>query len=141
MIQTRVRSFSDRSSVPTHGLLFACSRSNSAAMAGGQAERSAWSLVFSSIVRAIAFPPRTSASIFGRIQKAPGDWQIVRSNEQGVGMLQRRALVIGGSMSGLLAALMLRRRGWQAEGYEGGPGEIAGRGGGIGGQAGAVARL
>jgi hypothetical protein len=26
------------------------------------------------------FPPRTSASIFGRIQKAPGHWQIVRPN-------------------------------------------------------------
>jgi 2-polyprenyl-6-methoxyphenol hydroxylase-like FAD-dependent oxidoreductase len=33
-------------------------------------------------------------------------------------MAQRRALVIGGSMSGLLAALMLRRRGWEVDIYE-----------------------
>ena len=33
-------------------------------------------------------------------------------------MMQRRALVIGGSMSGLLAALMLKRRGWEADVYE-----------------------
>src|ERR1700761_7873363 len=55
MIPTRVRSFSERSSVPTHELLSARSRSNSAATAGGQAERSAWSLLFSSIVRAMVF--------------------------------------------------------------------------------------
>ena len=41
-------------------------------------------------------------------------------------MAQRRALVIGGSMSGLLAALMLRRRGWEADIYERVAGELAG---------------
>src|ERR1700749_4761782 len=46
-------------------------------------------------------------------------------------MAQRRALVIGGSMSGLLAALMLRRHGWEAEIYERVAGELAGRGAGI----------
>jgi 2-polyprenyl-6-methoxyphenol hydroxylase-like FAD-dependent oxidoreductase len=46
-------------------------------------------------------------------------------------MAQRRALVIGGSMSGLLAALMLRRRGWEADIYERVAGELAGRGAGI----------
>jgi 2-polyprenyl-6-methoxyphenol hydroxylase-like FAD-dependent oxidoreductase len=44
---------------------------------------------------------------------------------------QRRAIVIGGSMSGLFAALMLRRRGWQVDVYERVDGELAGRGAGI----------
>lgn len=42
-----------------------------------------------------------------------------------------RALVIGGSMSGLLAALALRRRGWEVEVYERAADELAGRGAGI----------
>jgi 2-polyprenyl-6-methoxyphenol hydroxylase-like FAD-dependent oxidoreductase len=46
-------------------------------------------------------------------------------------MAQRRALVIGGSMSGLLAALMLRQQGWEADIYERVAGELAGRGAGI----------
>ena len=56
-------------------------------------------------------------------------------------MTQRRALVIGGSMSGLLAALMLRRRGWQAEVYERVAGELAGRGAGIVAQPRLIAHL
>jgi 2-polyprenyl-6-methoxyphenol hydroxylase-like FAD-dependent oxidoreductase len=56
-------------------------------------------------------------------------------------MTQRRALVIGGSMSGLLAALMLRRRGWEAEVYERVPGELAGRGAGIVAQPALIAHL
>ncbi len=43
----------------------------------------------------------------------------------------RRALVIGGSMSGLLAALALVRRGWDVHVYERVEGELAGRGAGI----------
>jgi 2-polyprenyl-6-methoxyphenol hydroxylase-like FAD-dependent oxidoreductase len=43
----------------------------------------------------------------------------------------RRALVIGGSMSGLLAALLLRRAGWDVEVFERVEGELAGRGAGI----------
>jgi 2-polyprenyl-6-methoxyphenol hydroxylase-like FAD-dependent oxidoreductase len=43
----------------------------------------------------------------------------------------RRALVIGGSMSGLLAALLLRRAGWDVDVYERVEGELAGRGAGI----------
>ncbi len=43
----------------------------------------------------------------------------------------RSALVIGGSMSGLLAALALRRHGWQAEIYERVGEPLAGRGAGI----------
>ncbi len=56
-------------------------------------------------------------------------------------MSQRRALVIGGSMSGLLAAIMLDRRGWEVEVFERVPGELSGRGAGIVAQPGLVARL
>jgi 2-polyprenyl-6-methoxyphenol hydroxylase-like FAD-dependent oxidoreductase len=44
---------------------------------------------------------------------------------------QRRAIVIGGSMSGLFAGLMLSRAGWQVEIYEKVEGELSGRGAGI----------
>jgi 2-polyprenyl-6-methoxyphenol hydroxylase-like FAD-dependent oxidoreductase len=43
----------------------------------------------------------------------------------------RRALIIGGSMSGLFAALYLRRRGWEADIFERSPAPLAGRGAGI----------
>ena len=43
----------------------------------------------------------------------------------------RRAIVIGGSMSGLLAGLLLRRAGWEVDIYERVEGELAGRGAGI----------
>ena len=43
----------------------------------------------------------------------------------------RRALVIGGSMSGLFTALALSRRGWDVEMFERVEGELAGRGAGI----------
>jgi 2-polyprenyl-6-methoxyphenol hydroxylase-like FAD-dependent oxidoreductase len=54
---------------------------------------------------------------------------------------QRRALVIGGSMSGLLAALMLARRGWAVEVFERVESELAGRGAGIVAQAELIAHL
>jgi 2-polyprenyl-6-methoxyphenol hydroxylase-like FAD-dependent oxidoreductase len=44
---------------------------------------------------------------------------------------QRRAVIIGGSMSGLFAALYLRRAGWQADVYERSPVALVGRGAGI----------
>lgn len=44
---------------------------------------------------------------------------------------QRRALVIGGSMSGLLTAIMLQRRGWIVDVFERVESELAGRGAGI----------
>jgi 2-polyprenyl-6-methoxyphenol hydroxylase-like FAD-dependent oxidoreductase len=44
---------------------------------------------------------------------------------------RRRALVIGGSMSGLLAGLMLARRGWHVDIFERVESELAGRGAGI----------
>ncbi|HVU40906.1 MAG TPA: FAD-dependent monooxygenase [Xanthobacteraceae bacterium] len=54
---------------------------------------------------------------------------------------QRRALVIGGSMSGLLAAIMLRRRGFTVDVYERVESELDGRGAGIVAQAELIARL
>ncbi|MGA8613302.1 MAG: FAD binding domain-containing protein [Xanthobacteraceae bacterium] len=53
----------------------------------------------------------------------------------------RRALVIGGSMSGLLAAIMLRRRGWTVDVFERVESELAGRGAGIVAQTELIARL
>jgi 2-polyprenyl-6-methoxyphenol hydroxylase-like FAD-dependent oxidoreductase len=43
----------------------------------------------------------------------------------------RRALVIGGSMSGLFAGLQLRKQGFEVDIYERAEGELAGRGAGI----------
>ncbi|MGA7788418.1 MAG: FAD-dependent monooxygenase [Xanthobacteraceae bacterium] len=53
----------------------------------------------------------------------------------------RHALVIGGSMSGLLAGIMLRRRGWDVDIFERVEKELAGRGAGIVAQAELIARL
>lgn len=53
----------------------------------------------------------------------------------------RRAIVIGGSMSGLLAAIMLRRRGWEVDVYERVEKELADRGAGIVAQAELIARM
>ena len=54
---------------------------------------------------------------------------------------ERRAIVIGGSMSGLLAAIMLRRRGWDVEVFERVKRELADRGAGIVAQAELIARM
>src|ERR1700726_461876 len=54
---------------------------------------------------------------------------------------QRRALVIGGSMSGVLAGIMLNPRGWNADVSEGVGSGVAGRGAGIVAQAELIARL
>ena len=54
---------------------------------------------------------------------------------------QRRALVIGGSMSGLLAAIMLMRRGWTVDVFERVESELAGRGAGIVAQTELIARM
>jgi 2-polyprenyl-6-methoxyphenol hydroxylase-like FAD-dependent oxidoreductase len=43
----------------------------------------------------------------------------------------RRALIVGGSMSGLLAALHLRQRGWDVDVFERSPVALVGRGAGI----------
>src|ERR1700748_3037830 len=44
---------------------------------------------------------------------------------------RKKALIVGGSMSGLLAGLMLRRAGWDAEIFERVETELSGRGAGI----------
>src|SRR4029077_14434360 len=54
---------------------------------------------------------------------------------------QRRALVIGGSMSGLLTGIMLNRRGWDVDIFERVGSELAGRGAGIVAQAELIPRL
>ncbi len=54
---------------------------------------------------------------------------------------QRRALIIGGSMSGLLAAIMLGRRGFAVDVFERLESELAGRGAGIVAQSELIARL
>lgn len=54
---------------------------------------------------------------------------------------QRRALVIGGSMSGLLAGIMLRRCGWDVDIFERVDSELAGRGAGIVAQDQLIARI
>ena len=53
----------------------------------------------------------------------------------------RRALIIGGSMSGLLAAIMLERRGWRVDVFERVESELAGRGAGIVAQPELIGRL
>src|SRR4051812_2058108 len=49
-------------------------------------------------------------------------------------MSGRRALIIGGSLGGLFAAHFLRAAGWQVTVFERTPGDLAGRGAGIGTQ-------
>jgi 2-polyprenyl-6-methoxyphenol hydroxylase-like FAD-dependent oxidoreductase len=44
----------------------------------------------------------------------------------------RRVLVVGGSIAGLITALLFRKRGWQVQLYERALGDLAGRGAGLG---------
>jgi 2-polyprenyl-6-methoxyphenol hydroxylase-like FAD-dependent oxidoreductase len=53
----------------------------------------------------------------------------------------RRALVIGGSMSGLLAGLLLRQHGWEVDVFERVESELSGRGAGIVAQPELIERL
>jgi 2-polyprenyl-6-methoxyphenol hydroxylase-like FAD-dependent oxidoreductase len=57
------------------------------------------------------------------------------------GSNKRRAIVIGGSMSGLLSGLLLRRAGWSVNIYERVESELSGRGAGIVAQAELIGRL
>ena len=52
-----------------------------------------------------------------------------------------KAVIIGGSMSGLLSALMLRRSGWTVDIYERVESELSGRGAGIVAQQELIERL
>src|SRR3954464_8670836 len=47
------------------------------------------------------------------------------------GFSKKRAIIIGGSMSGLFAAAFLRQVGWDCDVYERSPVELVGRGAGI----------
>src|SRR5580693_8481303 len=47
------------------------------------------------------------------------------------GHMKRRAIIIGGSMSGLFSAAFLRRIGWHVDVYERSKVELVGRGAGI----------
>src|SRR6204780_3105622 len=135
MIQTRTFSVSESSVEPTQALLLAFSRSNSAAIAGGQAEVSARSVFLSSIVRAIAF----LRGMLSQYRKPSRLGNRLREKQEMA--MQRRALVFGGSMSGLLAGIMLHRRGWDVDIFERVGSELSGRGAGIVAQAGLIARL
>jgi 2-polyprenyl-6-methoxyphenol hydroxylase-like FAD-dependent oxidoreductase len=57
------------------------------------------------------------------------------------GSEKRRAIIIGGSMSGLLSGLLLRRAGWTVDIYERVESELSGRGAGIVAQAELIERL
>lgn len=57
------------------------------------------------------------------------------------GVETRRAVIIGGSMSGLLSGLLLRRAGWAVDIYERVESELSGRGAGIVAQAELIERL
>jgi len=57
------------------------------------------------------------------------------------GLEKRRAVVIGGSMSGLLSGLLLRRAGWDVHVFERVESPLSGRGAGIVAQAELIARL
>jgi 2-polyprenyl-6-methoxyphenol hydroxylase-like FAD-dependent oxidoreductase len=57
------------------------------------------------------------------------------------GSKKRRAIVIGGSMSGLLSALLLLRAGWSVDIFERVESELSGRGAGIVAQAELIERL
>src|SRR5262249_30915496 len=59
----------------------------------------------------------------------------------GKGGAKRRAVVVGGSMSGLLAGHLLLRGGWDVDVYERVGGELSGRGAGIVAQPELIARL
>jgi len=57
------------------------------------------------------------------------------------GSSKRRAIIVGGSMSGLLGALLLRRAGWAVDIYERVESELSGRGAGIVAQAELIERV
>jgi 2-polyprenyl-6-methoxyphenol hydroxylase-like FAD-dependent oxidoreductase len=86
-------------------------------------------------------PPLVAANAGSRTRpgKPPLDSRIRGNGRRR--LRQRRALVIGGSMSGLLAALMLQRRGWTVEVCERVESELSGRGAGIVAQSELIVRL
>src|SRR5262249_31428266 len=122
IVHTRTRSLSDTSAFPTHGLGLFFSRSNSAAISGGHGDFTEVSLLVQHR-QGHGIPPSLARYIatFARQEMAG-------SSEKAS---KRRALIVGGSMSGLLAALLLRRAGWDVDVFERVESELAGRGAGI----------
>src|SRR5665213_713204 len=135
IIHTRVRSVSDSSVEPTQGFGFALSRSNSAAMSAGHFDFSLLTAALSSMVKAMA---NSSDAICPYIEHITADLKIEALLP---GSTAKRAIVIGGSMSGLLAGLLLRRTGWRVDIYERVGSELSGRGAGIVAQQELIARL
>src|SRR5215475_6435525 len=126
MIHTRVRSFSDSNVEPTQGFGFLASRSNSAAISVGHCDLSFFSAVLSSMVRAMIVPPKAvGCHIYD-------NWVNEKIEaEQLTGAGAGHAVIVGGSMSGLLSGLLLQRAGWSIDIYERVDSELSGRGAGI----------
>src|SRR3569833_1501095 len=140
MIQTRVRSFSNSSVDPTQGLGDAASSSNSATMSGVHCNVVLVSGAFSTIVSAALL----KVMAFLRCPFAPSIGQTpsnMKTREDAGVSKQRRAVIIGGSMSGLLSAMLLQRNGWRVDIYERAGEELSGRGAGIVAQPELIARL
>ena len=90
--------------------------------------------------RGTARVPAKTATLDGKKQRRAPPAARARGTERRPSK-RRRALIIGGSMSGLLAALMLQRRGWDVDVFERVETELAGRGAGILAQAELIAHL
>src|SRR5580704_12361400 len=90
--------------------------------------------------RGTARVPAKTATLDGKKQRRAPPAARARGTERRTSK-RRRALIIGGSMSGLLAALMLQRRGWDVDVFERVETELAGRGAGILAQAELIAHL
>src|SRR5688500_8255912 len=110
MIHTRTLSVSDRSSVPTQPLCCRLSRSNSAVISAGHSLRSAAAAVWSSMLRAMAFLQRLAAQY-----KRFLGWQEMAGTVSGG--RAKRAIVTGGSMSGVFAGLQVRKLGFDVDVY------------------------
>jgi len=90
--------------------------------------------------RGTARVPAKTATLDGKKQRRAPPAARGRGTERRTSK-RRRALIIGGSMSGLLAALMLQRRGWDVDVFERVETELAGRGAGILAQAELIAHV
>ena len=90
--------------------------------------------------RGTARAPAKTVTVDGKKQRRAPPAARARGTERRTSK-RRRALIIGGSMSGLLAALMLQRRGWDVDVFERVETELAGRGAGILAQAELIAHL
>src|ERR1700730_12966099 len=130
MVHTRRRSVSETSALPTQPLGARASRSNSCLSAVGHAEVSALVVALSFMVSAIGSSGfRASANGSALMYSARGAGQ--RRGRGSAVQTKRRALVIGGSMCGLLAGVALSRHGWDVHVFERVETELAGRGAGI----------